>query len=102
MRGEQQFNKNGFIYTCRAEKVLCLNNSQISIENKRGIFSHFFLSFTSSGINTFSGGLAIKISHTDALFFQQKTRAYLQANPQVARDFGMKEKKKLKKLVILL
>ena len=26
-------------------------------------------------------------------FFSKKTRAYLQANPQVARDFGMKEKK---------
>ena len=91
MRGEQQFDKNGFIYICRAEKVLCLNNSRINIE-KSGFLLTFFLSFTSSDINTFSGGLTIKISHTDALFFQPKKRAYLQANPQVARVFGMKKK----------
>ena len=82
--------KRIYIYMLSRESTL-LNNSRINIE-KTGFLLIFFLSFTSSGINTFSGGLAIKISHTDALFFQQKKRAYLQANPQVARVFRRKRK----------
>lgn len=64
----QQQQQKSYLYICRAEKVPCLNSNRINIENAGFLLTVFSCHLLDQVCNTFSGGLAIKISHNDALF----------------------------------
>ena len=71
---EYNYSTKTYLYTCTAQKVHCLNGSQINIENAI-VFRTFFLSFLYPVYNIFFQENWQKDSHKDAPFHRKSVHA---------------------------